>query len=43
MKTKAMFLHKLPEMKTLDCEIEKIVPLSPQRICEILSAASWEL
>ena len=29
MKTKAMFLHKLPEMKTLDCEIEKIVPLSP--------------
>ena len=29
MKTKAMFLHKLPEMKTLDCEIEKIIPLSP--------------
>lgn len=28
MKTKAMFLHKLPEMKTLDCEIEKVVNLS---------------
>lgn len=28
MKTKAMFLHKLPEMKTLDCEIEKVVTLS---------------
>lgn len=28
MKTKAMFLHKLPEMKTLDCEIEKVINLS---------------